>query len=129
MTILNEHSKKLIKENHNLIYGFLRDYDLDIDEYYSIAAIGLCNAANSYNNQESKFSSYAYFCMRNEVLKEIRTQNYKKRLINKKVISYDNDIFNDTDHPLSETIGMEDMFLNASYQLLKTVLSEKENNV
>ena len=38
-------------------------YHLDVEEWYDIAAIGLCKAANTYNNDKSEFSTYAYKCM------------------------------------------------------------------
>lgn len=60
--------QQLVEDNHNLIYGFLREYNLSQDEYYDLAAIGLCKAAQSFNsNRKSKFSYYAYLVMLTEV--------------------------------------------------------------
>ena len=46
---MDEHQKSLVTENHNLIYSFLKKYNLDVDEYYDLAAIGLCNACINYD--------------------------------------------------------------------------------
>ena len=42
---LNDEQRKLVADNHNLIYQYLIDNNLPQDEYYDIAAIGLCKAA------------------------------------------------------------------------------------
>ena len=68
-----EEYHRLITENHNLIYGFLKRYDLDLDEYYDVAAIGLCKAAQSYDEEKGcAFSTLAYKCMKNEWGKLVR---------------------------------------------------------
>lgn len=69
-----------ITENHNLIYSFLKSRNLTIDDYYDIAAIGLVNAARNFNpKQGSKFSTYAYFVMWNEVKRQWRKETVQKR--------------------------------------------------
>lgn len=66
----------LVEENHNLIYGYLHRMRLSIEEYYDLAAIGLCKAANSFDISAGyKFSTYAYKCMNNEVLRQIQKEN------------------------------------------------------
>ena len=45
--MLNEYQQKYAEQNHNLIYGILNDKNLSIDEYYDVAAIGLCKAAET----------------------------------------------------------------------------------
>ena len=65
--------QKLVEDNHNLIYSFLNSHGLSIDDYYDVAAIGLCQAAALFDASKGlKFSTYAYTAMRNEVLKEIQ---------------------------------------------------------
>lgn len=76
---MNTEQTKLIEENHNLIYSFLRRYKLPEDEYYDLAAIGLCRAATSFNQEKGAFSTYCYRCMYNEIMNEIRTSNTQKR--------------------------------------------------
>lgn len=49
---------KLVTENHNLIYGILKEYGLlhkedDISDWYGIAAEGLVSVATTYNKEVS----------------------------------------------------------------------------
>lgn len=78
-----------ITENHNLIYSFLKSRNLTIDDYYDIAAIGLVNAARNFNpKQGSKFSTYAYFVMWNEVKRQWRKETVQKREEEKYLFHY-----------------------------------------
>jgi RNA polymerase sigma factor (sigma-70 family) len=68
ITLLTAEQKKMVEDNEKLIYFALNKYHFSIDEYYDAAAIGLCKAAQTYTpNKGSKFSSYAVFCIRNEI--------------------------------------------------------------
>ena len=65
----------LIKENENLIYSIINKYKNynDIDDLFQVGAIGLLNAYKNYkDDQNTKFSSYAYFYIKGEVVKYIR---------------------------------------------------------
>lgn len=77
---LNEQQRKLVEDNHNLIYSFLNSHHLSLDaveDWYGTAAIGLCKAALIYDESRgSKFSTLAYLCMDNEV-KMIMRNNRK----------------------------------------------------
>lgn len=79
---LNDEQRRLVELNHNLIYSFLRSKYLSMDsveDWYGVAAIGLCKAALVYDeNREAKFSTLAYICMNNEVRMVLR----KKRINN-----------------------------------------------
>ena len=72
MIQITEEQRKLVEENHNLIYSFLQKYNLAIDEYYGLASIGLCKAGKTYNGDKSNFSTYAYKCMFTTVMGELR---------------------------------------------------------
>lgn len=48
MIYITEAEKKLVEQNHNLIYAFLQKYHLTIEDYYGLAAIGLCKAAMTF---------------------------------------------------------------------------------
>lgn len=57
---LTEEQKKLVEDNHNLIYFVLRRFNWNIDEYYDMAAYALCRAALLYKPDKNiRFSSYA----------------------------------------------------------------------
>lgn len=76
---LNSKQRKLVQENHNLIYSFLNIHNLGLDEHedwYGTAAIGLCRAALVYDeSRKIKFSTLAYICMENEVRTILRIRN------------------------------------------------------
>lgn len=68
---LNTEQKKLVEDNHDLIYGFMTKHKLDFNEWYDICAIGLCKAALTFNDT-TKFSTFAYKCMLNSVRSVMR---------------------------------------------------------
>ena len=47
---MTEKQKQLVVDNHNLIYSFLHKHGFDEEEFYDLAAIGLCKAAKSYKD-------------------------------------------------------------------------------
>lgn len=49
---MNDEQRKLVENNHNLIYAILHKYNLPIDEYYDVAAIGLCKAAITFDAEK-----------------------------------------------------------------------------
>lgn len=40
---MTKEQQKLVEDNHNLIYLYLKNSNLPVDDYYGIASIGLCN--------------------------------------------------------------------------------------
>lgn len=74
--ILNDTQRRLVEENHNLIYTFLNSRNLSLDaieDWYGVAAIGLCKAALSWDEiKKIKFSTYAFVCMENIVRSELK---------------------------------------------------------
>lgn len=67
---LNDEQRKLVADNHNLIYQYLIDNNLPQDEYYDIVAIGLCKAALKYDTSKGAFSTYVYKTVRNIINNE-----------------------------------------------------------
>lgn len=58
----------------------------DYDDYYQVGVIGLINATKTYNyNFKISFSTYAYICIKNEVLKYIKKNEKKYISIEEKV--------------------------------------------
>jgi RNA polymerase sigma factor (sigma-70 family) len=77
---LTPEQQKLVEDNHSLIYQFLHKLNLDIEEFYGIAAIGLCKAALSYKESwKIKFSTHAYYVMNAEIKNEFIRLGAKKR--------------------------------------------------
>ena len=77
--MLTAEQQKLAADNHNLIYDCLHRNGWDIDEYYDLAAIGLCKAAMAYDPSKGKFTALAYRAMSNEVKKTFELAACKKR--------------------------------------------------
>ena len=88
MISITDKQKKLIEDNHNLIYSFLQKYRLPIGDYYDLAAIGLCKAATSFDEVRSNFSSYAYHCMFNNTFSEKRQNKRAKRIPQELLLYY-----------------------------------------
>ena len=81
---LLEENEKLITGNLNLIRQVIQDHFTVYAEYYEDmfqeGCIGMIKAAAKFkNDRSSKFSSYAYFCIKNEIHKFVseRTDNIK----------------------------------------------------
>lgn len=75
-----------------MIYSFLYKYHLDVEEWYDIAAIGLCKAANTYNNDKSGFSTYAYKCMYTTIIMEKRKENAMRIIPQNQIVYYENQV-------------------------------------
>lgn len=69
--VLNNAQRKLVEDNHNLIYSFLNSRHLSlnaVEDWYGTAAVGLCKAALAFDESRGvKFSVLAYICMDSEV--------------------------------------------------------------
>lgn len=77
---MTDKQKKLVEDNHNLIYSFCKIHNLSVKEYYDIIAIGLCKAAMSFDSTISKFSTYSYQVMRNELFMSNRIKTRKSSI-------------------------------------------------
>lgn len=65
--MLTDEQRRLVEDNHDLIYWFMTKHKLDFDTFYSYAAEGLCRAAAAYNTDKGEFSTFAHRCMLNAV--------------------------------------------------------------
>ena len=103
--MLNEKQKNLVEENYNLIYKYAKDHKLDIEEFSGLLSIGLCKAALNYDSDKTKFSTFAFRCMGNEVSNYLRKINAAKHLRHDTV--YSMEAFDENyDSPISETLLM-----------------------
>lgn len=62
---------------------------LSIEDYYGLAAIGLCKSGLTYEGDKSKFSTYAYKCMLNEVLQDKRKEKSGRRIPQHQIVYYE----------------------------------------
>lgn len=95
---LNEEQRKLAEDNHNLILSYLSKKHLSYDEFYDVCAIGLCIAALNYDSSLGySFSTLAFLCMKNEVMREFRQMNLARIV--------PSDLIDSLDAPLSKESG------------------------
>lgn len=95
---LNDKQRRLAEKNHNLIYGFAKKFQLNLDEYYGVLATGLCKAALSYVDGEFRFSTFAYTCMLNAVRRYRKDRYAQRRILNEMdTLSLDEPILNNGD--------------------------------
>jgi RNA polymerase sigma factor (sigma-70 family) len=81
MGSLTKEQQDLVERNHQLIYGFASKYKIDPEENYDILAIGLCNAALTFDRTRGySFSTLAYKCMLNEICRIKRDDKRVKEI-------------------------------------------------
>ena len=129
---LTEEQKKLVEENHNLIYWFARKKHIDIEEYYDILAQGLCMAAYHYDPSKCSFSTYAYLCMNTEMHVEYRKTLRKSEIPQGNIFHYENawqlsDLIptnEKTENKVIDRISYENLI-----SLLNDILNDKDKEV
>ena len=101
--MLTEEQKRLVEENHNLIYWYCHKYNLDIEEYYGLFAIELCRAAQLYDPKKSKIANYIIKAFWNKHVNYDKGMIIYKRRANENIISLDQDFGEDSEeYKLSE---------------------------
>lgn len=129
--MLNEYQQKYAEQNHNLIYGILNDKNLSIDEFYDVAAIGLCKAAETYDETRENFATYAYTCMGNEINLYFQKSNAKSRIQKQNLLYYmqQDENAEDTKYldllPAKSNVENEAIF-NVEFERFCNSLSQKE---
>lgn len=109
--MLNDDQKKLVEKNHNLIYGFMRDYNvIDKEYYYFVLAESLCKAAAEYNGSVGKFSTFAYRVMKNDYLRDIRDMKAGKRNFEGEMIYLDDIAFESDKCDKHSLFGFDENF-------------------
>ena len=103
---MTDEQRQLITDNHNLIFSFLQRYNLDEEDFYDVAAIGLCRAAMTYKADIAKFSTYAYRCMLTTVNNEFKGKNRVKRIPEELIVSYNVECCAEDGDEISEFIDI-----------------------
>lgn len=124
---LSSAQQKLVEENHNLIFTFLKEHNLGLDDtedWYGTAAIGLCSAAVLYTtNREETFSSIAYQCMNEEV------SRYQKQ--NNEIVGLDDEAL--FDYFVDEGLDLADLefmvYLRDSVNIVLRELSDCNKSI
>ena len=77
---LTEEQKKIVEDNHNLIYSFAHSKNLNLDYWYDILAIELCKSVMKHNPQKASLSTLFYLKASRTVIMEMNKINAKKRM-------------------------------------------------
>lgn len=134
---MNDEQRKLVEDNHNLIYAFLHKYNLSIDEYYDVAAIGLCKAAITFDAEKGYlFSTYAYVVIKNE-LKIVFRRNTSERAIPLDKLTYYQSVISDGDGKETELLNIipnntdieADVIANETIKQVRSRLKERDKIV
>lgn len=134
---LNENQKKLIEENMNLIYGFMKEHSIpyDNEDVYDYCLTGLINAAMTYDKGKCQFSTYAYVCMKSELLHYYSYISRKRHIPEEMICRIDEPVmingqetvFTYHDLILSKDIDPDKKISsNTGYTLIMDSLSERE---
>lgn len=71
-------SQQLVEDNMNLVYGLVsKEYPTYIhdEDIIQTGMVGLCQAAETWDESRGKFSTFAYICIRNAICKEFRNRS------------------------------------------------------
>lgn len=129
---MTDEQRKVVEDNHNLIYSFMRKFNLDRNEYYDLCAIGLCKASISYNKSKGTFSTFAYTCMHNEIKSEWRKDIRPTAIPKDMIIYYEDKLPDEYDEHLEDCLlcskyRVEDECLtNFLYEDVLSNFSDKE---
>lgn len=125
----------LITDNLKLVNYVIKKMNIfnssEYEDYYQIGVIGLVYASKTYNSHlKITFSTYAYVCIKNEILKYLKKNE-------KKYISLEDKIFDEIkiEDTLidNDTNVIEKIILNETndelYKLLDEELNDMENKI
>ena len=132
---LTENQSKLVEQNHNLIYGFAKKYNLDIEEWYDILALALCKAALAFDDKKAKFSTLYYLCASQMVEVERRKWRTQKRIPKESCISLDEPLDSDNELTLKTCLAdtridfVKDLELKDQLSTLLKTLSDRDKKI
>ena len=117
---MNEEQQKIVLDNQKLVYHVIKQLHLyhKLEDYIDVGIIGLCKAAQTFKPENnSKFSTYACICIRNNILMEIRNE---KRQCDAYAMSFSSIISSSKDKDLT----LEDTL--SDYELENDILNKEE---
>lgn len=71
-------NQQLVEDNMNLVYGLVsKEFPTYIhdEDIIQTGMLGLCQAAETWDESRGKFSTFAYTCIRNLICNEFRNRN------------------------------------------------------
>ena len=82
MEALSKRQQEFVEKNHNLIYKAINKHNLNMEDFYGVAAIGLCKAALTFDESRGfKFSTYAMTVMDNAIKQEFRRNEKEHKMM------------------------------------------------
>ena len=110
--------EKIIIENLKLVNFVLKKMNIsnksNYEDYYQVGVIGLINAAKMFNyDSKFSFSTYAYVCIKNEILNYIK-KNEKNYLL--------------LQESFYDEINIEDKIADESINIIDTIIMNETNN-
>jgi DNA-directed RNA polymerase sigma subunit (sigma70/sigma32) len=105
-------------------------YNLNYDEWYDVAAIGLCKAAAAYDPSRGvKFSVCAYFYMFNE-LQHFNSASHKERLNQRQICAHLENTLNNSDGlKLGDCLSYDDDFSTPEAEEIVSGFTPREKKV
>lgn len=108
-TKLTAEQSRLVEENHNLIYGVINTFGLDIEEYYDLMALELCYTVMKYDSSRGALSSYYYLRCKSLIKKEHKKKSFQKNA-NNGISSLEKHFNIAGDNNIDEYVSTVDMF-------------------
>jgi RNA polymerase sigma factor (sigma-70 family) len=94
----------------NLVYSFIaKEFPKHIgdEDLIQCGMVGLCNAADKWDESKSEFSTFAWMCIRHEILREFRSRKKHYGVLS---LDYEINIGDGERTPVGETmVGEEDI--------------------
>ena len=128
---------ELIEDNMTLVYFVINTYFPSWrgnEDLIQTGMVGLCKAADTYKEGESKFSTYATKCIRNEIITE-----FKRNSKNVPTVSLDTMVADEDDIDFHSIIPAEyvDFDINVNFsnfigqlsEFQRTILSDLSNGL
>lgn len=131
--ILNDKQRKLVEDNHSLIYFYAKKYKVPIEEYYDVLAMALCYAAYNYDESKGAFSTLAIKTMYFKMQHEFVYNTKQSQVPIDKIIHYENtyqmeDMITSHDSPERITIG-KFSYNDTWNNILNLTKNEKHKNI
>lgn len=76
---LTDEQQRIVTDNHNLIYWYARNRNLNIDDWYDLLAIEFCETVMKWNKERGTLSNYFKKRMDNKLINHMNSINCQKR--------------------------------------------------
>lgn len=89
--MLTEKQSELVSNSYKnrIIERYAKYHKLNLDDWHGILAIGLCNAAKTYDPSKASFNTWAWMKMKQSVTRERRSLHTAKNITTEQIYSLD----------------------------------------